>query len=618
MRAAVQVIALAIAALLFGCAALGTAEDDFAPRFRHDPDEPRYVSRTDEGISVRFTAAENAVEEAHLLTFDGQIPFTRQLASRRSTTWRVLRPDIHDRYAIEVKYSNGEREVHGPHEVPEEMFSEVSWVGESIGYQIFPERFRNSNDEATLDERAQAALDTDAYNYTAEEHWPYPDGALFTEGWGGDVAEHHCCHQYFGGDFDGIASKLDYLESLGVTMIYMNPVVESGSAHGYDAHDFLSVAPNFGTEEELSALIDQAHDRDMRVMWDFVPNHVGVGHYAFVDALEHGWDSEYADWFRFHVDPSDAVPGTGDNEHYDGWWGFGSLPELDTEYEPVLEHLMEVTEYWSKFGFDGIRVDVPNEIRNREEFFTKFRETAKAVDEDQYLVGEVWQQDASWLQGDEFDSLMNYAIGQPVIEQFVTGDKNAAAAAYDMASLYSEYPEASVAMQFNLITSHDTARLATSMGADGRGGDASDVHRERHKLAAALLYAIPGMPVTWQGDERGVLGDGQGPQEENRYPIQWDEIHEPTFEHYEKLGSVRNEIDAFSSPLIYDIRGDGDVLHFRRGEPGEGALLIAANAGDKAGSIDLPDGRWTDVISGESFEHEADIDIRSFRYLQRG
>lgn len=589
---------------------------------QHNPDNPAYLSRAAGWLSVRFQANRDQVNEASLEVAGEVYPMHRQLHYRGREVWRVAIPEGSERYTLSVDTAEEGELSFGPFEVPEDLFEDVPWVAEAIGYQIFPERFWNSNPEFDLDARAQAALDTDSYTYKAESAWRASWGNLtptFTPGWGDSegrgVTRFHCCHQYFGGDLEGVIEKLDHLNSLGVTLIYFNPLFTSGSAHSYDTYDYLEIAPNFGDEALLRELIDEAQARGMRVMWDFVPNHVGVGHWAFQDAVRRGYESDTWAWFRFNVEPGEIEVGNG--EHYGAWWGFGSLPELETRNPEVMAHLLEVTEHWTEFGFDGIRVDVPGDIRNRREFFNAFRDTAKTLNPDVYLVGEIWQRNPTWLQGDMFDSLMNYAIGQGVIERFVTGGLQGRAAAEEMAILYAEYPEASAAMQFNLISSHDTARLLTKLGGGGLGDTPDEVSLARQRLAAAMLYALPGMPVTFQGDECALLGEGEGPEEKNRYPVQWDDCDTEMLEHYQRLAELKHDLDALISPVIRSYYGEDSVLAFYRGEPGDGEVLTAFNNAAQRANLDLPEGNWHDAVSGESVRDTLELEPLSWRYLVR-
>lgn len=573
----------------------------------HASSDPAHVSLAGNRLSVRFGANRGAVRAAGAIADGDTVPMHLQLTTGLREVWRASVPAGTSSYSLVVETADG-AETFGPYTAPAVPFAAVEWVGDAVGYQIFPERFWNGdpgNDHWTLE--------TDVVHYMHPEVWDVEP--LFSDGWGGEVTETHCCHQYFGGDIQGILDRLDHLEALGVSLLYLNPIFTSGSAHGYDTYDYLEVAPNFGDEALLRALLDAAAARGIRVMWDFVPNHVGVGFWAFQDAVTEGETSEYWDWFEFRVPSSQIQVGNGN--HYDAWWGFGSLPRLDTRNPAVFEHLMEVTRHWTEFGFDGIRVDVPNEIRNRSQFYGAFRETAKSINPDVYLVGEIWERDPSWLRGDQFDALMNYAVGEGVVERFARGELSASGAADEMARVYADYPEASTAMQFNLISSHDTGRLLTKMGAGGLGGAAGSAARARHRLAAAMLYGLPGVPVTFQGDECAFLGTGDGPREENRYPFQWEDCDGAMVDHYVELGRLRGELEALRSPVLRAHEAAGAVLSFFRGEPGPGEVLAVFNAGQTTSSVALPAGGWTDAATGAAVAGSAPVEPLGWRYLRR-
>ncbi len=587
-------------------ASVGSGGSDPTLSFYHDPLNPALLSAAGGRLSVRFRIDQRYAQGASIRVGAQTIPMHLQLSYRLQDVWRGTLPEGATTYSLVVQTSAGVRE-HGPFTVPATLFRAVPWVSSAVGYQIFPERFWNG--DATND---RFGPETDAYPFMHADFRGSPP--IQTPQWNGPVTDQHCCHQYFGGDLQGIIDRLDHLQSLGVTLLYMNPIFSSGSAHGYDTFDYLRVEPSFGDEAVLRALVQAAQARGMRLMWDFVPNHVGVGHAAFQDAVQNGSASPYWSWFTFKVPAAQVQVGNG--SHYAAWWGFGSLPELNTRTPAVREHLMDVVRRWTEFGFDGIRVDVPGEIDNGTEFFQEFRRTAKGIDPDVYLVGEIWQRSPGWVQGDQFDALMNYAIGQDVIERFANGAKTAGAAMQDMAQLYAEYPEASAAMQFNLIASHDNARLLTKLGGGGLGGTPGADALARQRLASAMLYALPGMPVTFQGDECAMLGTGGG-REENRYPVQWAACDAGMLAHYQQLGRLRREVDALASPAIRLYRGEGSVLSWFRGEPGAGEVLAIFNAGSTTRSLALPAGMWTDVVSGESATGSAQVAARAWRYLRR-
>jgi cyclomaltodextrinase / maltogenic alpha-amylase / neopullulanase len=363
-------------------------------------------------------------------------------------------------------------------------------------------------------------------------------------------------------------------------------------------------------------LLRESRSRGIRVMWDFVPNHVGIGHPAFQDAVSRGTASPYWSWFTFRV-PAESIE-VGNARHYDTFAGVGVMPKLNTADPAVREHLFEAVRKWTAFGFAGIRVDVPNEVTDREAFFRAFRATAKAIDSNVYLVGEIWRRAPEWVQGDQFDALMNYAVGQNVIERYARGDMSGTDALAELSQVYAEYPEASVAMSFNVIATHDNARLLTKLGGGGLGATASAEAKARQRLASAMSYALPGVPVTFQGDECAFLGaGGSGTREENRYPMQWSSCDREMLAHYRELGRIRGRLDALASPAFRVWRDEHRLVSFLRGETGADQVLAIFNAGDASAEIELPAGSWTDAVSGEVLSGSATLGARGWRYLER-
>lgn len=576
---------------------------EVALAFRHAAGSPADVSAAGGVLSVRFRTREGQAESARVIVAGDTVAAHVQLQVGLDEVWRAPVPEATTSYTIEVVTTDSTA-AFGPYDAPVEPFTSVPWVEGAVGYQIFPERFWNGDPA-----NDSAALETDEYVYSdVSETQPT------LSPWDGPVLDTHCCHQYFGGDLQGIIDRLDYLEAQGVDVLYLNPIFLAGSAHGYDTFDYLRVAPNFGDSAVLRSLVDMAHARGMRLIWDFVPNHVGIGHWAFQDALQNGEASEYWDWFEFYV-PADSIQ-AGNGNHYEAWWGFGSLPELQTVNAEVMDHLMGVARGWTEFGLDGIRVDVPQDIENRSAFFTTFRQTVKGVDPTAYLVGEIWERDPSWLRGDQFDALMNYAIGEQVVERFARGDIPAVVAQREMAALYAAYPEAATAMLFNLVASHDTDRLLTKMGGGELGGSPSAEALARQRLAAAYLFAVPGMPVTFQGDECAFLGGRDG-NHTARYPFQWDACDAGMADHYAALAALKHDVAALASPVIREYRADGPLLAFFRGEPGVGEVLAAFNNSGAPASLSLPDGIWTDAESGAAVSGSAEVTGYGWRFLER-
>ena len=576
--------------------------------FLHDPTVAAQLSEAGGLLSVRFQSNARAVQSAALVSGGQSYPMVLQLSYQLRDVWRGTLPSGATSYSITVRTAT-DTTVEGPFIVPGSLFHAVPWVAGSVGYQIFPERFWNgdhTNDHFTTE--------TDEYNYLDPSLRGAPPS--LASAWNAPETSQGCCHQYYGGDLQGIIDKLDHLQAIGVNFIYMNPIWSSGSAHGYDTWDYLQVEPSFGDTTVLRALLTAAHARGMKVMWDFVPNHTGVGHWAFQDAVHNGTASPEWPWYTFKV-PASQIK-VGDPNSYVAWAGAGGLPKLNTANADAFAYLMGVVSHWTTFGFDGIRVDVPNELSNGYDFFRTMRTTAKGINPNEYLVGEIWQRNASWLQGDQFDALMNYAEGRDIVLSFVNGNITGGGAMRGMAQLYAEYPEAVAAMEFNLIDSHDTPRLLTDVGGGSLGATPGATALAKQRLASAILYALPGMPITWQGDECAQLGTGsETSQGQNRYPVQWDACSAAMQAHYTQLANLKHTIPALSSSAIRFYQGSGSVLAFYRGEPGAGEVLAVFNAGATASTVTLPAGSWTDAVSGQSASGSTSVDALGWRYLRR-
>lgn len=309
----------------------------------------------------------------------------------------------------------------------------------------------------------------------------------------------------------------------------------------------------------MRRVLDAAHAKGMRVIFDFVPNHTGLGFFAFQDVVKNGRASRYWNWYtvkRWPFSPGDASA-------YDTYSGVGSLPKLNTSNPEVKGYLLEVAERWMRFGFDGIRIDHPQGIVNREDFYHDLRRVVKGVKPDAYIVAEIWTRDPSWLQGDQADSLMNYAIGRDIVLRFARGGGVALysgrRALADLARIYTDYPEAVVGQGWNLIASHDNPRVLTDLGGGGLGDTPSSESLERLRLAMGLLYALPGMPIFFQGDECGFTGEaGQYPVNElYRYPIQWERCNPDVLAFYQQLGKVRGSLAPCRARPFGPTRGKG-------------------------------------------------------------
>jgi neopullulanase len=360
------------------------------------------------------------------------------------------------------------------------------WVKDAVFYQIFPDRFAKSDRN--------------------------PSGNLPFEDWDSPPT----VHGFKGGDLYGVIEKLDYLQELGITAIYFNPVFASASNHRYHTYDYYNVDPLLGGNEALKKLIREAHKREIRIVLDGVFNHASRGFWQFHHVLECGEGSPYHDWFFFDPERLNgkkhwgAYPGTHELrslQHedsvtaigYRGWWNLPALPKFNTNTPAVREFLFDVAEYWVKFGIDGWRLDVPAEIDD-DEFWREFRSRVRAINPEAYIVGEIWHEAQRWLRGDQFDAVMNYPVTALSLSFFAAHHLNYNAIrqaggikdrihpinAYDAANetdrLLHLYPHDITYAQLNLLDSHDMPRFLTCASGD----------KDSLKLAWLFMFTIPG------------------------------------------------------------------------------------------------------------------------------
>lgn len=348
------------------------------------------------------------------------------------------------------------------------------WVRDAVFYHIFLDRFANgdkTNDPAN------------------------------TQVWGSPPTR----EDYQGGDLAGVIEKMDYLSDLGVNALYLSPVFESGSNHGYDTIDYQMIDPRLGSPETLKTLVERAHEREWHVILDAVLNHSSVEFEAFRDLRQHGEQSRFRNWYFPEGFPINIEQG---KSNYQCWFGVASLPQFNTDNPETRQYLLDVAERWIKSsGIDGWRLDVPNEIPHP--FWKEFRRIVRAAKRDAYIVGEIWDNGQEWLGGDEFDSVMNYRFRDAVLD-FLARDK-ISPEAFDsrLAQIRQDYPQWAHDRMFNLLGSHDTDRLRTVCG--------GDVNREKQCVLLQLTY--PGAPCIYYGNEIGLEG-GQDPH--CRRAFEWD------------------------------------------------------------------------------------------------
>lgn len=435
------------------------------------------------------------------------------------------------------------------------------WVKNAVFYQIFPDRFAKS-------QHPHKKLLKNA-TWEAWEEMPTLQG-------------------YKGGDLWGVIEKLDYLKDLGVTAVYFTPIFQSASNHRYHTHDYYQVDPMLGGNPAFRDLLEAAHERDMKVVLDGVFNHASRGFFFFHDILENGPHSPWVNWFKIHDWP--LSPYNGEYPaNYEGWADNRALPVFNHDNLEVREYIMEVAEYWIKFGIDGWRLDVPFEVKTPG-FWQEFRDRVKAINPEAYIVGEVWLDAREWLDGTQFDGVMNYLFTGPTIA-FTAGDRVDIEQVQDrsyqpypplFASEYAEKIQELLELysweiqltQLNLLASHDTARLLSIAGGD----------RDSVKLATLLLMTFPGAPSIYYGDEVGLPG-ALDPDSRRGFPMadRWD--HE-VLDYHRQLIALRHSYSALRTGRYQVLFAESTVYVFAR-TLGAEEIITAVNIGTAPGKAQI-------------------------------
>lgn len=342
------------------------------------------------------------------------------------------------------------------------------WVKTATCYQIFPERFAVGNSDKDL-----------SYVNTKWGVKPTPKS-------------------YYGGDLIGIREHLDYLVDLGVNVLYMTPVFCSPTNHKYEITDYETVDPAFGGNEALKDLIEDAHKLGIKVMLDGVFNHCSCRHPFFLDAQKNGKKSPYYDWFFWKEDGS--------------YLTFGSvktMPKLNTGKSEVIRYFSDVAVMWMRdYGADGWRLDVSDEISHK--FLRAFRDAVIQQNPEAIIIGEDWHRAVRYLNGDEYDGIMNYGVTKACLDLLAFHTIDSKAFRDRIVRLYHTYSIAANQKMLNLLGSHDTDRFLTRVK-----GDAS-----RFRTAAAIMFFYPGIPCVYYGDEIGMEG---GYDPDCRRTFRWNE-----------------------------------------------------------------------------------------------
>ena len=375
-----------------------------------------------------------------------------------------------------------------------DLHNKVAWCDKSVFYQIFVDRFHIGKTKKNTD--------------YIDKKWgelPEPKG-------------------FFGGDIKGITEKLDYLNDLGINAIYLTPIFQSPSNHKYDTIDYETVDEMFGTNSDLKELVENAHQRGIKILLDAVFNHCSYLCKQFQDVLRKGKQSEYYDWFIIHGDRPDL-----DNMNYECFAACNYMPKWNTNNNEVQNFLLHIAVKWIKeYGIDGWRLDVADEVSH--DFWRNFRKAVKNEKPDAMIIGENWHDAFPWLQGDQFDSIMNYSFTKACLDYFAFGKYSAKQFCDRLSEILMRNTDQVNEMMLNLLDSHDTERFLTNAGEN----------KSKLKCALAVMFFFVGMPCIYYGTEIGMSG---GYDPDSRRTFDWNENHwdKDLFQTIKELIRLRKE-----------------------------------------------------------------------------
>ena len=449
----------------------------------------------------------------------------------------------------------------------EERFELPAWAENKVIYQIFPSRYATDK------------------MVSAEDWYRAPmDGKTDLKG-----------------SLRGIINHFDYIRELGVDILYLTPIFSSDSVHKYNINDYYKIDPAFGDKEDLKELVQLAHASGMYVILDGVFNHTGIDFFAFRDIREKEERSVYLDWY--YIESFPLVMEWGKRPSYKTFSYAGYMPKLNLNNPETADYFINVAAYWIReCDIDGWRLDVADEIGHT--FWKRFRREMKAVKKDVLLVGEIWHYAGDFLEGDEWDSVMNYPFYDSMVDLVAREENGPSAFLGNLNFVKGNLNKFLEGYLWNFIDSHDTARFLHSAGGS----------RAKQKLAAAMQLLLPGMPMIYYGDEVGMEG---GPDPDCRRGMLWAESRQDgeCLEYYRRLIRIRHTYPALTKGRLTAQNADDDrgILYLERELNGRRMVLLFHVRKGKAEFPELEG--WKNLISGEEFsgsldDYEAAVLIR--------
>ena len=370
-----------------------------------------------------------------------------------------------------------------------------------------------------------------------------------------------CTH--YGGTVNGIREHLDYIREFGFNCLYLNPVFAAGAYHKYDVVDYMHIDPCFGKDEDFKALVQEAHEKKIRVIVDGVFNHVSWNHFSFQDVLKNGKKSKYYDWFYRLPEPL-ALPREGEAPSYTCFAYVANMPKTNTACPSLQEYFCEVGRHWIRdYDVDGWRLDVANEVNDG--FLRAFRYAVKKEKKDAVIIGEIWENAEHYTTGDMVDGAMNYDFRRFCTQYFAENILNASAFDLRLSGLLMRYKKQMLPAQLNLLDGHDTCRFLSLCRGD----------IEKMELAILFQMTFIGMPCVFYGDEKGMTGIAEN---EYRMPMPWNR-ESPLSEVYRKLIALRRDYPALSHGTFETVKAEDMMLHYAREWDGQ-RIEIAVNPGN--------------------------------------
>ena len=598
----------------------------------------------DETVHIRIRAPKDSVSRAMLLMFEPQVAILMtKLRSDRTFDWFeacIVCLKEQTRYAfvleihgMRIAYTKVGAKVLADGEAPEKKyafcftpgFHVPAWAKGAVQYQIFPDRFCNG----------ESANDVKSYEYF------YVSGhAQHIDDWYRPVTEPDVGN-FYGGDLQGVMQKLDYLQSIGIEVLYFNPIFISPSSHKYDTQDYEHIDPHLAVIEDdephamlswehhngyakqyirrttsafnlyasdgyFAQLCQEVHRRGMRIILDGVFNHCGsfnkwmdkegiyVGRSGFSKGAYQDIYSPYRKFFKF------TERGSGRTSDYEGWWGFDTLPKLNYEgSEELQEKILEIGEKWVSppYSVDGWRLDVAADLGHspefNHEFWKKFRARVKKANPNVLILAEHYGNASSWLQGDEWDTVMNYDAFMEPVTFFLTGMEKHSdgfnASLYQngegffrmMAENMAKMQEPSLYCAMNELSNHDHSRFLTRTNRTiGRlataGSEAAEknISKPVFREAVAIQMTWPGAPTIYYGDEAGQVG-WTDPDCRRTYP--WGREDAELIALHRDLTCLRREHPVFANGSVQELLAGQGILAYARFNEEEGAIVCVNN-----------------------------------------